>query len=186
MVRAGTGSAGSPAGAAGSGVEVAPRAGSAGSGPWIQAAGAQLRRVPVSAELSAIKLSLHPNWDRDAVDAGTISLAVRIPGRTESAVFVFRYGYEDGAAPTDRDAYKKWLSDRRLLSVRQDRQAGAAWYLEGIDATGQAAFRVVVTWGNRKLVCFGPLYRDAESSKLGDLRDQTIIQAKQICETIAL
>jgi hypothetical protein len=157
-----------------------------GPGPVIQASGTVPKKVAVPAELAAIKFGMLPNWDRDVLDAGTISLAVKIPGRSDSAVFVFRYGYEDGGAPTDRDEYKKWLAGKRLLAVRQDRQAGAAWFLEGNDASGHPAFRVVVNWGGKKLICYGSLYKDAESSKLGDLRDQTVIQAKQICETVAL
>jgi hypothetical protein len=152
----------------------------------IQSSGTAPKRVVVPAELAAIKISLLPNWERDVQDAGTISLGVKIPGRTDSAIFVFRYGYEDQTAPADRDAYKKWLADKKLLSVRQDRQAGAAWFLEGTDGSGNPAFRVVVNWGGKKLICHGSLYKDGESSRLGDLRDQTIIQAKQICETVAL
>ena len=41
-------------------------------------------------------------------------------------------------------------------------------------------------YGGKHLICYGSLYKDAESSKLGDDRDQTLIQAKQICETLAL
>jgi hypothetical protein len=159
---------------------------STGPGPVIQPAGTVPKRVAVPAELAAVKLSLLPNWDRDVMGAGTISLAVRIPNRADSAVFVFRYGYEDASAPAERDAYKKWLADKKILTLRQERQAGAAWFIEGTDGSGLPVFRVVVNWGGKKLVCFGSLYKDAESNKLGDLRDQTIIQAKQICETVAL
>jgi hypothetical protein len=159
---------------------------STGPGPVIQSSGTAPKRVVVPPELAAIKLSLLPNWERDVQDAGTISLGVKIPGRTDSAVFVFRYGYEDSSAPAERDAYKKWLAEKKILVIRQDRQAGAAWFLEGTDGSGNAAFRVIVSWGGRKLVCYGSLYKDAASNKLGDLRDQTIIQAKQICETVAL
>ena len=52
--------------------------------------------------------------------------------------------------------------------------------------SGRAAFRYLVNFGGKHLICFGSLYKDAESNKLGDLRDQVIIQAKQICETLAL
>jgi hypothetical protein len=165
--------------------DIAPRV-ATGPGPLIQSAGATPKRVTVPAELAAIKFGMLPNWERDVQDAGTLSLGVKIPGRGESAIFVFRYGYEDPGAPADRDAYKKWLADKRLLTVRQDRQAGSSWFLEGNDGSGNPAFRVVVNWGGKKLVCYGSLYKDAESNKLGDLRDQTIIQAKQICETVAL
>jgi hypothetical protein len=142
--------------------------------------------VAVSAELKEIKLALLPNWERDVDQAGTISLAVKVQGRPQPAVFRFRYGYEDAKAPADRDAYKKWLAENKLLVPRQDRQAGAAWFIEGTDGSGSPAFRVVVNYGGRKLICGGSLYKDAESNKLGDLRDQTIIQAKQICESVAL
>jgi hypothetical protein len=157
-----------------------------GPGPVIQSSGTTPKKVTVPADLAAIKFGMLPNWERDVQDAGTISLGVKIPGRSESAVFVFRYGYEDASAPKDREEYKKWLAGKRLLTVRQDRQAGAAWFLEGNDGSGNPAFRIVVVWGERKLICYGSLYRDGASNKLGDLRDQTIIQAKQICESIAL
>jgi len=171
--------------AARSGGDTAPKV-ATGPGPVIQSAGATPKKVTVPADLAAVKFGMLPNWERDVQDAGTISLAVKIPGRNDSAVFVFRYGYEDPGAPADRDAYKKWLADKRLLTVRQDRQAGSSWFLEGNDGSGTPAFRVVVNWGGKKLICYGSLYRDGESNKLGDLRDQTIIQAKQICESIAL
>jgi hypothetical protein len=157
-----------------------------GSGPLIQSSGVTPKKVAVPPELAAMKFGMLPNWERDVQDAGTLSLAVKIPGRSESAVFVFRYGYEDPSAPADRDAYKKWLADKRVLTTRQDRQASSSWYLEGNDGNGHPAFRFVVNWGGKRLICYGSLYRDAESSKLGDLRDQTVIQAKQICETVAL
>jgi hypothetical protein len=157
-----------------------------GPGPVIQGSSTPAKKVTTPAELAAIRFGMLPNWERDVQDAGTISLAVKIPGKGTSAVFVFRYGYEDPNAPADREAYKKWLADKRLLNAKQDRQSSSAWYLEGTDGTGSPAFRFVVNWGGKKLICYGSLYRDAESSKLGDLRDQTIIQAKQICETISL
>jgi hypothetical protein len=155
-------------------------------GPVIQSTGTAPRKVTVPAELAAIKFGMLPNWERDVQEAGTLSLAVKIPGSTASAFFVFRYGYEDASAPADRDEYKKWLARKNVLTVRQDRQAGSSWFLEGNDGNGNPAFRVVVSWGGKKLICYGSLYRDAESNKLGDLRDQTVIQAKQICETEAL
>ena len=139
--------------------------------------------VTVSAELKAINISLLPNWDRDVEAAGTISLAVKVPGKTEIATFVFQYGYEDAKAPADRDAYKKWLADNKLFVSKDDRQKGAAWYLEGVDGSSKPSFRMVVIYGGKKLICYGSLYKD---SALGDLRDQTIIQAKQICETLTL
>jgi len=142
--------------------------------------------VSVSPELRAINISLLPNWERDVEAAGTISFRVKIPNRTESALFVFRYGYEDPKAPSERDAYKKWLVDSKLLTPKDDRQAGGAWYIEGTDARGKPAFRFVINYGGKKLICHGSLYKDAASNALGDLRDQTILQAKQICETLAL
>ncbi|MGN6104546.1 MAG: hypothetical protein ACTHU0_05555 [Kofleriaceae bacterium] len=142
--------------------------------------------VSVPPEIAAIQFALGASWERDVYAPATLSFAAKLPGRSESALFVFRYGYEDASAPLDRDAYKKWLADNKVLAVRQDRQAGAAWYLEGTDGSGVPSFRVVVKWGGRLLVCYGSLYKDAESTKLGDLRDQTIIQAKQICESVAL
>lgn len=143
--------------------------------------------VAVSAELKAINISLLPNWERDVEAAGTISLFVKIPKRTgEMALFVFRYGIEDASAPAERDAYKKWLADNKILNAAMDRQRGAAWYLEGTDGSGRAAFRFVVNYGGKKLICFGSLYKDGASNQLGDLRDQTLIQAKQICETLTL
>jgi hypothetical protein len=155
-------------------------------GPIVQGAGTPPTKVTVPADLAAIKFGMLPNWERDVQAAGTLSLAVKIPGRGDSAVFVFRYGYEAADAPKERDKYKAWLAEKRLLTVRQDRQASGAWILEGNDDRGNPAFRVVVNWGERKLICYGSLYRDAASNRLGDLRDQTVLQAKQICETVAL
>jgi hypothetical protein len=165
--------------------DTAPK-GTSGAGLIVQSGGGPTKKITVPAELAAIKFGMLPNWDRDVQEAGTLSLAVKIPGSSSSAVFVFRYGYEDPGAPAEREAYKKWLADKRLLTVRQDRQAGSSWFLEGNDGSGRPAFRVVVSWGGKKLICYGSLYRDAESSRLGDLRDQTVLQAKQICESIAL
>lgn len=146
-------------------------------------------KPPVSspAELAAIKLSLLPNWDRDLAGPGTFQYVVRIKGTQSTKTFVFRYGYDDPAAPTEREAYKKYLQDARLLTGEiKDRQRGAAWFLEGNDATGQPAFRFQVLYGGKRLICYGSLYKDADSNRLGDDRDQTVIQAKQICETLAL
>jgi hypothetical protein len=144
-------------------------------------------RVPakVPPELAAIKLSLQPNWDRDIGDPATISLVVkRAVG--DPAVFTFTYGYDDPKAPTDRDAYIKYLTDSKLLTVTINRQRGAAWYLEGTDANNTAAFRYLVNYGGKHLVCYGSLYKDAASSGMGDIRDEVINQAKKICETLAL
>ena len=138
--------------------------------------------VTPPAELAAIKLNMEPNWDRDSGEAGTISLQVK----GSQKVFVFRYGMDDPKAPGDRDQYKKWLGDQHLLSVTLDRQRGAAWYLEGTNGDGAPAFRYLVNYGGKHLICGGLLYKDPESNKLGDIRDRVIIQAKQICESMTL
>ncbi|HEX2688616.1 MAG TPA: hypothetical protein VHN14_18440 [Kofleriaceae bacterium] len=140
----------------------------------------------VPAALTAIKLSLLPNWDRDIHEAGTFQYVVRIKGTQSTKTFSFHYGYDDPKAPTDLEQYKKYLQDSRTLSEIKDRQRGAAWFLEGVDASGLPAFRYLVLYGGKRLICYGSLYKDAESSRLGDDRDQTVIQAKQICETLAL
>ena len=143
--------------------------------------------IKVPADLAAIKLSLLPNWDRDVDEAGTFRYVVRIKGTQSTKTFTFRYGYDDAKAPVDRDQYKKYLQDSRALTGEiKDRQRGAAWFLEGSDAQGTPAFRYVVLYGGKRLICYGSLYKDAESNRLGDDRDQTLIQAKQICETLAL
>lgn len=143
--------------------------------------------VKVPAELAAIKLSLLPNWDRDIGQAGTFQYVVRIKGTQGTRTFTFRYGYDEPRAPKDHEQYKKYLQDTGALTGEiRDRQRGAAWFLEGNDAAGMPAFRYVVLYGGKQLICYGSLYKDAESSRLGDDRDQTLIQAKQICETLAL
>jgi hypothetical protein len=143
--------------------------------------------VKVPADLAAIKLSLLPNWDRDVGEPGTIQYVVRIKGTQNTKTFTFRYGYDDPKAPSDRDQYKKYLQDTgSLMGDIRDRQRGAAWFLEGSDAAGLPAFRYVVLYGGKRLICYGSLYKDPEASRLGDDRDQTLIQAKQICETLAL
>ena len=139
------------------------------------------------AEIAAIKLDMEPNWDRDFETAGTISFVLRVPNSSESRVFSFNYGYDAPGAPADRDAYKKFLGDRRMLDVTIDRQKGAAWYLEGNDSNGQPAFRYLVLYGGKRLVCYGSLFKTREATALGpDLRDKVVSAAKKICETIAL
>ncbi len=138
--------------------------------------------VVLTPELKAIQLSLLPNWKRDVEGAGTISLLVDVQSKGETQVFKFFYGYDDPRAPMDREAYKKFLTDSKILTVTGDRQRGAAWYVEGTDASGPA-FRVLVTYGGKRLVCYGSLYK---GSGFGDIRDEVIIQAKKICETIQL
>ena len=138
--------------------------------------------------LGAIKLDMEPNWDRDYETAGTISFVLNVPNGTDKRVFNFHYGYDMTGAPTDRDAYKKYLADQKVLNVTLDRQRGAAWYLEGTDgATNNPAFRMEVTFGGKRLVCYGSLYKDKESTAFGpDLRDKVVNTAKKICETLAL
>ncbi len=214
--KAGSGSGGSAAvpGAAVGSAAAAPKSGSArasaGSGspgpstsPVPEAAAASPGSAPppvepvargsahgpvrVPAELAAIKLSLLPNWDRDLDAAGTFQYVVRIKGTQSTKTFSFRYGYDDPKAPSDRDLYKKYLQDAKVMVGEiRDRQRGSAWFLEGTDAFGLPVFRYVVLYGGKRLICYGSLYKDAASSRLGDDRDQTVIQAKQICETLAL
>jgi hypothetical protein len=143
--------------------------------------------VKVPGDVAAIKLSLLPNWDRDIDAPGTIQYVVRIKGTQSSKTFTFHYGYDDPKAPADHDQYKKYLQDTHAFTGDiRDRQRGAAWFLEGNDPQGLPAFRYVVLYGGKRLICYGSLYKDADSNRLGDDRDQTLIQAKQICETLAL
>jgi len=173
-----------PVAGAGSGsAKVAPPTPTPVAGAGSGSAAAPRPPVVLTPELKAIQLSMLPNWKRDDGEAATISLFVDVQSRGETAVFRFHYGYDDPRAPTDRDAYKKFLGDAKILSVAADRQRGAAWYLEGTDATGHPAFRILVTYGGKRLVCYGSLYKD---SPFGDIRDEVIIQAKKICETIQL
>ena len=145
-------------------------------------------RVPVKPppELAAIKIDLEPNWERDVGEAGTISFVLNVPNTNDTRLFVFHYGYDPSSAPNDRDAYMKWLADNKLLSVSLNRQRGAAWYLEGTDGNGAPAFRTLVMYGGKHLVCWGTLYKDAPSNPLGDLRDKVVSTAKQICGTMTL
>lgn len=138
-------------------------------------------------QLAAIKLDLEPNWDRDYDTGGTISFVLKVPNTSDMRVFSFHYGYDLAGAPTDREAYKKFLADQKVLSVTLDRQRNAAWYLEGTDDKGNPGFRMLVTFGGKRLVCWGSLYKDKESAQLGpDLRDKVVNTAKKICETLAL
>jgi hypothetical protein len=177
------------------GSAVDPKAGSAAkpaiSGPPPIDASKPRVYVKPSADLAAIKLSLLPNWDRDYGEAGTISLVVKVPGTDQTRVFAFRYGYEDPKAPVDREAYKKWLAANNILKPPPggaivDRQRGGSWYLEGVDGSGAPVFRNIVVFSGRKLICGGSLYKDATSNQLGDIRDKTIIQAKEICQELGL
>lgn len=138
-------------------------------------------------EIAAIKLTLAPKWERDIDEAATFMRTVDIVSR--EFTFVFRYGYEDASAPSDRPAYMKWLADKKLLLPANpdkpllNRQTGGAWYLEGVDGAGAPAFRYLVNYGDKKLVCYGPLYKD---TGLGDIRDDAIVQAKAICQSMAI
>ena len=137
--------------------------------------------------LGAIKLDMEPNWDRDYETPGTISFVLKVPNTNDTRVFAFHYGYDLNGAPSDREAYKKFLADQKQLNVTLDRQRGAAWYLEGTDQNGNPGFRMLVTYGGKRLVCYGSLYKDKESTALGpDLRDKVVNTAKKICETLAL
>jgi hypothetical protein len=142
-----------------------------------------LDRKPVkpSAELAAIKFDLEPNWDRDYGEAGTFSLVVKVPNTGDTRVFAARYGYEDPAAPVDCDQYRKYLDEKKVMTVTLNRQRGGACYIESRDS-----FRYLVNFGGKRLLCSGSLYKDAASAALGDLRDKVLMQAKKICETLAL
>ena len=184
------GSAAKAGSGAGSAVAMAGSAAKAGSGagPAAMAGSAakpidKPKPVQVSGDLAAIKISLLPNWVRDVDEAGTISLTVTVQSRNEVATFRFHYGYDLAGAPNDREQYKKFLMAQKVMAVTADRQRGAAWYLEGVDSDGKASFRFLTTYGGKRLVCYGSLYKD---SGLGDIRDEVIIQAKKICETLAL
>jgi hypothetical protein len=142
--------------------------------------------VKLTPELAAIKFELLPNWVRDDVGAATFSFVLNVPKSNERKTFAFHYGYDLPNAPSDRDQYKKLLADQKLLVVTTDRQRGAAWYLEGTDAGGGKAFRFVVTYGGKRLVCYGSAFHDAEHDPLGDLRDEVVVQAKKICESLSL
>jgi hypothetical protein len=142
--------------------------------------------VKPSADVAAIKLDLEPNWDRDMGEAGTFSLVVKLPGTDDTRLFIVKYGYEDQNAPKDCEAYKKFLGDQGMMKVTLNRQRGAACYIEGTDQGGALAYRYLITYGGKRLMCHGSLYKDAASSALGDLRDKVLMQAKKICETLAL
>jgi hypothetical protein len=137
-----------------------------------------------NAEQAQIKFDLEPNWERDVGEAGTFSLVVKVPTSGEEKVFYARYGLEDQNAPPDCDSYKKFLEDKKLLTVTLNRQRGAACYVEGTDGSGVAMYRYLVTYGGKRLLCTGSLYKD--QAALGDLRDKVLMQAKKICETLAL
>lgn len=142
--------------------------------------------VKPAADVAAIKLELEPNWERDMGEAGTFSLVVKVPNTDDTRVFAVRYGYEDASAPNDCDQYRKFLEDKGAMKVKLNRQSGGACYIEGTDQSGLLAYRFLLTYGGKRLMCHGSLYKDPASSSLGDLRDKVLIQAKKICETLAL
>jgi hypothetical protein len=137
-----------------------------------------LAPVAVAADLAAIKLMLLPGWERDVGEGGTFSRSVNIERTGQPALFKFHYGYEDPRAPVERDAYKKFLTESQILRVLNDRQRGTAWLLEGKDA-----FRMVVVYDGKRLVCWGSHYK---GSLLGEVRDEVVTQARNICESISL
>lgn len=137
------------------------------------------------AELAAVTLTLNEGWVRDAVGPGTFSFFA--PGEGGKNIrFVFHYAYEDATAPTQREPYKQWLASTKAMNVNVDRQRGAAWFLEGTDSQGVASFRYVITYGGRLLTCGGSLYKQGPAAGLRDLRDEIIMQAKRICESMDL
>jgi hypothetical protein len=150
--------------------------------------GALLDRKPVkpTGELAAIKFDLEPNWERDIGEAGTFSLVVKVGETGETRVFAAYYGYEDQNAPFDCDQYRKFLEDKKVMAVTLNRQRGAACYIEGKEPSGQLSYRYLVNFGGKRLLCRGSLYKDSASTALGDLRDKVLMQAKKICETLAL
>ena len=161
-----------------------------GSGSGVTTAPRTHGHVQVSPELAAIKLSLLPNWVRDMDEGATFSLAVHVPNKDDIVDFTFHYGYDEPKVPDDHDAYMKYLADNKILGggkpggiVDLNRQRGAAWYLEGVDGRGSPAFRYLVLYGGKHLICYGSLYKD---SPLGDTRDEVIQQAKKICESLTL
>jgi hypothetical protein len=137
--------------------------------------------VKPSADVAAIKLELEPNWERDVGEAGTFSLVVKVPNTEESRVFAVRYGYDNQAAPVDCDAYRKFLEDTKTMTPTVNRQRSGACYVESA-----SVFRYMINYGGKRLMCQGSLYKDAASASLGDLRDKVLMQAKKICETLAL
>lgn len=176
--------------AAGSAVAAIPKPASPGSAAppaKIRGATAALKLPPQSpGELAKIKLQLGANWQRDTEGPGTISYTLNEPALGQPVMFVFEYGYELESAPVDREAYKKWLVDNKILTNLLDRQRGVSWYIEGTDGNGKPAFRYVAQFGPKKLICGGSLYRDAELNRFKDHRNEIVSRGKQICETVAL
>jgi hypothetical protein len=139
----------------------------------------------LSAELASVKLTLNEGWARDSVGPGTFSFFA--PGDGGKNIrFVFHYAYEAATAPTQRAPYIQWLASTKAMNVTVDRQRGAAWFLEGTDGEGVPSFRYVITYGGRLLTCGGSLYKQGPAAGLRDLRDEIIMQAKRICESMDL
>jgi hypothetical protein len=188
---AGTGSgSGSGSGsAAGSGAGSGSALAGAGSGAGSDSmTGTEASDVQVPPELAAIKITLAKNWLRDATQAGTFSifLPLSASGQGEDTTFIFQYGIEPSSAPTEREAYKAWLGTQKIMNVEKDRQRGSTWFLEGTDMSGGSMFRSFVNYGGKIVWCGGSGYKDADSSKLGKLRDEVLIQAKLICESVTM
>jgi hypothetical protein len=141
----------------------------------------------VSPELAAIQLKIPAKWMRDVDEAGTFTRD--LDAVSQEVTFVFHYGYDEPGAPKDRLAYLKFLADKKILLPANpdketlNRQRGGALYIEGLDANGKSAFRYSVLYGDKHLICGGPLYRELG---LGDFRDAVIIEAKSICESISM
>src|SRR5262249_16828110 len=138
-----------------------------GTGPGPARPSDHRAHVNPPAELAAIKLHLEPNWDPGFDQAGTVSFRLTGPAAEHKREVSFKYSYDLANAPVDREAYKKFLADQKVLTVTLDRQRGAAWYLEGTDGGGVPAFRYLVTYGGRRLVCGGSLYKDQAATALG-------------------
>jgi hypothetical protein len=149
--------------------------------PAAQAGKGKRVYVRPSPQLAAIKLELEPNWERDVGEAGTFSLVVKVPNSDDSRVFSVRYGYDEANAPVDCDEYRKYLEDTKAMTPTMNRQRSGACYIESA-----SAFRYMINYGGKRLVCQGSLYKDGPSAALGDLRDKVLMQAKKICETLAL
>ena len=153
--------------------------------PLKPSSAAGVATAALSPELASVKLTLNEGWARDSVAPGTFSFFA--PGDGGKNIrFVFHYAYEDATAPTQRAPYIQWLASTKAMNVTVDRQRGAAWFLEGTDGAGVPSFRYVITYGGRLLTCGGSLYKQGAAAGLRDLRDEIIMQAKRICESMDL
>jgi hypothetical protein len=92
-------------------------------------------------------------------EAGTLQCVVRIKARRAPGRSRFTTATRIRKAPRDRARHKNPCRRRGAERHIKERQRGAAWLHEGIGA---------------------------ESDRLGADREHTVIQAKQICETLAL